>query len=293
MEEVEKDLSTLEDESNAVPSNVYYTFSGRYRKRECKTGTRWFAPGVWHTLDQCKQKCRENTKCRAIMIEDRGRQSYPAHKKFICLLNTACNGSRGDARYSLLWKHTRYHPTPSPTTAEPTHAPTDPPLDPHFNGKWYEFPQTLTSEFVHGICFHSAKPLTALAREPMHPWLEREGPLYYEPIENLASGTQVWADRSNFKFTGVEGSPCEGATYLQPSKHKYIPPGTVITVTAANGGEFTGKICMLVEKENKYVRDGGFPENLPASDPLIENYGSSTSLGWNGGSFLVYCRTFS
>jgi len=147
----------------------------------------------------------------------------------------------------------------------------------------YEFPKTQTNEFVHGICVKSSKYASALASD---------NDLVYVAIENVQSGVRMWEDR-DYTLAGVEGSPCEGSTFLQPSRHKSIDKNTEITVAAFLEDDPTGDICIMVEEGNN--RDGGFGASLRQFDGRFVDHGADTGLAWKGlgalHPFRVFCRT--
>jgi len=146
----------------------------------------------------------------------------------------------------------------------------------------YQFPETQTGEFVHGICVHSSKYASAFSTDDE---------LKYVAIENVESGALVWGDRT-YTLAGVESSPCAGSTFLQPSRHKSINQNTEITAAAFLEEEPGADICIFVEEGNG--RDGGFSNSLRQIDSRFVDHGANTGLAWEGlgnlHPFRVFCR---
>ena len=166
----------------------------------------------------------------------------------------------------------------------------------------YEFPETTTDNFVHGLCVRgvSSSDISVTSNR---------GDLSYEKKSNWRNGVTMWGDR-DYKSKDLitragNDSQCQGGIYLQPNKHKDIERGTSITVTVRYSDRYSFDLCATVNTENsaESVRDGGWPHSLPrnnfsaSKEYKYEGVLSNPSIRGGGntkeGEMIFYCRQFS
>ena len=95
---------------------------------------------------------------------------------------------------------------PEPPTPSPSASPTRSSL-----GKYYDFPEVNTGQFVHGLCVMGASNAIATSTDPN---------LKYTLVPNFQNGVKMWADRSYITSQVSGDEMCQGGIYLQPSRHK-------------------------------------------------------------------------
>jgi len=128
----------------------------------------------------------------------------------------------------------------------------------------YDFPTTQTNRFVHGLC------VTNLASVSVSSTFSQ---LTYE-ANPIVEDMKSWKDRT-YTNVGVKGGPCEGGTFLQPSRHKSIPKGTKITLDLERGeNDDAMTVCAFVSD----TRDGNWPSVLVEDG--FTNYQQTTGLAW-------------
>lgn len=112
-----------------------------------------------------------------------------------------------------------------------------------------EFPETDTDQFVHGFCVTGASNAVAFSSNNVD--------LKYQSVD-FVEGVQAWGDR-NYKYQGVENSPCAGGVLLQPNRHKSISRYTD-TAIGMDPIDDSAKMCVLLFSGDR--RHGRWPEKL-------------------------------